>query len=161
MNTLKALGIIIVVTGHIAGYVFPPYSFHMPLFVFIFGYFYKTSHQARIFNYVKKKFKDLVIPYYKWNLFYGILVFILTSINLITFGQSLSFHSFFVESWLSGHQYLFNLAAWFVLSLFLIQIIYILSGALLNKFGISNEFLLMGIYLVIGLGQRFMLLNKR
>lgn len=76
MNVLKALGIVLVVTGHYAGSVlpwFPPYSFHMALFIFISGYFYKKHYEDKIRNFTRKKFLNLVVPYYKWNLFYGVL----------------------------------------------------------------------------------------
>lgn len=44
-NILSALGIILVVGGHSGvGFLpwFPPYSFHMPLFIFISGYFFSS-----------------------------------------------------------------------------------------------------------------------
>lgn len=155
MNVLKALGIILVVAGHAGGLILPwfhPYSFHMPLFIFISGYFYKTVSEYSIRNFTRKRFISLVIPYFKWNLIYGVLVYLTNSINLTQFGRGepLSIHSLLIEPWISGHQYYFNIAAWFVLTLFLVQILYIITRKAFSYF-IKNEFVLMFIYLLIGI----------
>ena len=52
---LSAIGIIIIVSGHcyhggmeLVYNWFPPYSYHLALFVFISGYFYKTDYLSLI-----------------------------------------------------------------------------------------------------------------
>lgn len=79
---LQAIGIILVVTGHRGGISFfddwfPMYSFHMPMFVFISGYFYKTYSEQKVKEFFLKKVKHLVFPYFLWNFFYGIISTIL------------------------------------------------------------------------------------
>ena len=58
---LSALGMFFVVDGHLnnsyldIGGLVPYYSFHMPLFAFISGYFYKKGSEHRLGAYTKKK----------------------------------------------------------------------------------------------------------
>ena len=66
---LQTIGIILVVLGHKGGINlftdwFPIYSFHMPLFIFISGYFYKTNSESNLIAFIKNKSKRLLIPYF-------------------------------------------------------------------------------------------------
>ena len=66
-SILKGLGIIAVVIGHSSwrlDNIFDPYSFHMALFIFISGYFYKISYEDNCILFIKNKIKSLVIPYF-------------------------------------------------------------------------------------------------
>ena len=62
---LYAIGMIIVVAGHCGGdggfslmyEFFTPYSFHLALFVFCSGYFYKDTSERTVGKYVLKKVK--------------------------------------------------------------------------------------------------------
>ena len=75
---LSGLAIIMVVAGHLGyniltvGDLFPYYSFHVPLFMFISGYFYKETEETHPFGYVVKKARRLLMPYWIWNLVYGL-----------------------------------------------------------------------------------------
>lgn len=160
LTYLKAVGIILVVLGHSGGGIsfasdwFPYYSFHMPLFIFASGYFYKNK--SDFFGYIKKRFLRLVLPYYFWNLVYGTIVTIFLSLGFIAYGNRISIENFFVEPWLKAHQYIFNGPAWFVLCLFLIQVIYFVTKALFNKINIKNEYLLTAIYFAFGMLGTFL-----
>jgi fucose 4-O-acetylase-like acetyltransferase len=119
---LKAIGIILVVIGHCGGggigqifavSWFPTYSFHQPLFVFIAGYLYHDSTST--FQYLFKRAKRLLLPFYGWHLIYGILVTVLTVIGWIDFGKTLTFETFVLEPWtVWNNGYKFNLASWFL-----------------------------------------------
>ena len=124
MNLVKALGMIAVVGGHCGvGFLpwFPPYSYHMPLFIFISGYFF---HDNTFLSFVKSKVKHLVIPFLSWNLIFGLLCTFLLSYGYIAFAKTISLKALFVEPFLHGHQFVFNLATWFVGTLVEIQILY-------------------------------------
>ena len=124
MNILKALGMIAVVGGHCGiNFLpwFPVYSFHMPLFIFISGYFFRDSD---FISFAKSKIKHLVIPLLSWNLVFGFVCTILLSYGLIHFGEPLSLKSLFVKPFSHGHQYVFNLATWFVGTLVELQFVY-------------------------------------
>ncbi|MGD8271633.1 MAG: acyltransferase family protein [Desulfobacterales bacterium] len=68
IDNVKAIGILLVVYGHTAGFGFLlekfAYSFHMPLFFFVSGYLLKPKYLYESFNsYFAKHIKSLVIPY--------------------------------------------------------------------------------------------------
>lgn len=71
---LAGMAMIMVVAGHLGyniitvGDLFPYYSFHVPLFMFISGYFYRETSQEHPVAYVKKKVQRLLVPYFIWNL---------------------------------------------------------------------------------------------
>ena len=154
--TLQAIGIFIVVVGHKDGSMvfsdwFPAYSFHMPLFIFISGYFYKQIYDNKPFEYIKKKFTSLVITYFIWNLVYGLLGVFLSSNNLINHQVELTFETFFIEPWITGHQYHINVASWFLLSLFLVQVTHVLMKYLVVKCSKVKEYFLLIVYFSVGL----------
>ena len=124
MNLLKAFGIIAVVGGHCGiNFLpwFPPYSYHMPLFIFISGYFF---HDKTFIAFLKSKVKHLVIPLLTWNIIFGLICIILLHYGLIAFVGRPTLHAFLLDPFLHGHQFVFNLATWFVGTLVEIQILY-------------------------------------
>lgn len=91
---LYALGMIFVLAGHTKGGGislfydwFPPYSFHLMLFMFASGYFYNSCSEDNVKQYLWKKIKRLVIPLYLWNIFYGVIVFLTKNIWRILFRE--------------------------------------------------------------------------
>ena len=134
-NIIKALLIMLVVSGHMGGIfnligipykgseIFPAYSFHMPAFIFISGYFFKLKN-ITFKEFLKGKISKLIIPYYIANIFYGFLTFFLKEANLFSNCKNLSIKNIIIEPWLSGYQFNLNGPAWFVLFLFLVQSIY-------------------------------------
>lgn len=64
----KGIGIILVVWAHTRG-IFTSYivQFHMPLFFFISGYLYKYKGE-KVKDYINKKAKGLLVPFWFWNL---------------------------------------------------------------------------------------------
>lgn len=153
---LSVFGILFVMLGHLGwnvldvGGIFPYYSFHVLLFVFISGYFYKTSDEENILEYIKHKAISLLLPYYIWNLFYGVLVTVLYH-NGIDYAQGITFYSFFIEPFVNGHQYGLNSPAWFVPALFLLELINIIVRKMLCRIKLNNEYVIMGVYLLMGL----------
>lgn len=156
---LKTLGIIFVVSGHLIGnggisYFtewFPVYSFHLPLFAFIAGYFYKKNNEIKFFYFFLKKFKKIIIPYFIWNFIYGIIVTILLSNNIIDFGVKLNFETLFISPFTNGQQFAFNLASWFAIPYFLSIILYTLIRKLFSHIKKINEYFYMLIFLTLGL----------
>lgn len=152
---LQAIGIILVVIGHKEGISiffdwFPVYSFHMPLFIFISGYFYKSESDRNLKSFILNKIRKLLIPYFIWNFIYGIIIYILKWKNVIVFGGNLSFRNLFIEPWIGGHQFVFNLAGWFVLSLFIVQVTYVFTRWSYRHIHLENEYIIMCIFLIIG-----------
>lgn len=135
----KAIGIILVVYGHVARGVqnaqLPVdenlfrvvdsviYSFHMPLFFFLSGIFFYDSLVKRGFGgLVLNKVDTLVYPFVLWSLLQGSVEVVLSSYTNggVTFAEVLSF------AWSPRAQF------WFLYSLFLVflvcSLVYSLAG---------------------------------
>lgn len=135
---LSALAIIMVVAGHM-GYsiltmdeLFPYYSFHVPLFMFISGYFYRESEEEHPLAYVKKKVRRLIVPYLIWNLIYGLVAWGLRSVGF-AMGEEISFYTLLVAPFLHGHQFAYNNAAWFVPVLFTVEMLNLFARSILRR----------------------------
>lgn len=153
---LSAIGIILVVAGHLGyglfeiGDLFPYYSFHVFIFLFISGYFYKKEAQERIGSYVAGKCITLLVPYFLWNLFYGILASILHGVGF-SIGESLSLRTLFLSPFLDGHQFLYNFPAWFVPVLFMLEVINVLMRKVLSLLHLDSEWLIFAGCLLAGI----------
>lgn len=65
MDIFRGWGIILMIMGHVEfgnHFDFFIHAFHMPMFFFVSGYFFKAGNISTI-NYIKKKAKTLLIPY--------------------------------------------------------------------------------------------------
>lgn len=136
---IYALDIVFIVWGHKMAPIslfdnwMPFYSFHVALFIFCAGYFYNSEWESNVKIYILHKVKKLLIPLFLWNVFYGIL---LTILNKIGFGfvvEPLNLHSLFVSPIIHGHQYIFNLGGWFVIPLFMAEVINVIVMRLFAK----------------------------
>ena len=153
---LSAFAIIFVVAGHadfgvfdIAG-MFPYYSFHVGVFAFISGYFYKEESESNVGNYLFKKVKHLLLPYFGWNLFYGLFTTLLRYLGF-GIGGPITLKTFFIEPFLGGHQYGLNFAAWFVPVLFIIEVSNILMRKILDVIHLKKEWLIFAVSLLVGM----------
>ena len=128
---LTGTAIVMVVAGHLgsgvltAGDLFPYYSFHVPLFMFISGYFYKEVGKGQTFGYVKKKVCRLLVPYLLWNLVYGLLAWLLRGYGF-SMGEEISVRTLFLAPFMHGYQFIYNYAAWFVPVLLVIEMMNLL-----------------------------------
>ena len=153
---LSAFAIIFVVAGHadfgvfdVAG-MFPYYSFHVGVFAFISGYFYKDECEQNIGNYLLKKVKHLLLPYFGWNLFYGLLTSLLRWFGF-GIGNPITLKTFFIDPFLGGHQYGLNFAAWFVPVLFIIEVANVLMRKILDVLHLKKEVLIFAVSLILGM----------
>ena len=75
--TAKAIGIILMVVGHAISQNYAYrfiYMFHMPLFFFCSGYFYKVPTSLEgVGLFAKKRIKGLYFPFVKWGIFFLML----------------------------------------------------------------------------------------
>ena len=153
---LSALGIIFVVAGHLGynvfdmGGLFPYYSFHVFIFLFVSGYFYREDAEKDILGYIVRKSRTLMLPYFLWNLFYGILTQILHAVGF-SIGEGLSLNTLFVAPFISGHQFLYHFPSWFVPILFLIEVVNVLIRKVLGLLHLKNEWLIFAGCLVLGM----------
>ena len=154
---LYALGILLIVAGHYGnGGInlffdwFKPYAFHVGLFVFCSGYFYKEENEQNTIKYIFKQFRKLILPLYLWNLFYGILVQLLNNVGF-DYEGTINIYTLFIAPITDGHQFGFNLASWFIVPLFMVQIFVVLARKLLRKLGIKNEWIPFLLFTLLGI----------
>lgn len=162
---LSALAIIMVAAGHLGyniltvGDLFPYYSFHVPLFMFISGYFYRQKEQERPLSYIKKKARRLLLPYFFWNLVYGLLASLLRSWGDFTFGEQVTIKTLFLDPFLHGYQYIYNFAAWFVPVLFLIEVMNLFMRIVLRAIRLDHEGLILAGTLAVGMAVVWLAIN--
>lgn len=153
---LSALGIIFVVAGHLGcgafelGGLFPYYSFHVFVFLFVSGYFYREEAEQRIGSYILRKVRTLLLPYFLWNLFYGIVAQLL-HLTGFGIGGDLSLWTLFAAPFVDGHQFMYNFPAWFVPALFLVEVINVLMRKILGMLHLKNEWLIFAGCMLFGI----------
>lgn len=158
---LSALGMTLVMLGHLdygiltIGGLFPYYSFHVLIFVFVSGYFYKPEVEESIVRYFLHKAKTLLLPYFIWNLVYGIIATILHGFGFVI-GGSISLYNLFVAPFHGGHQFMYNATAWFVPALFLLEMCNIIGRRILRFLRLRNEWVIAILYLMVGCFAVFM-----
>ena len=102
------------------------YTFHLPLFMMIAGFFCISSMNLNTFTFFKKKGTQLLLPCITWSIIlYGIIWFMNTFLN-----ASLSYNPFFV----------FFQHFWFLKSLFVCYVIAYIGFRVTNK--LSNFIIL-------------------
>ena len=145
---LSAIGIILVVAGHLGynlfdmGGLFPYYSFHVFIFLFVSGYFYKPEAEEHILTYLLGKCRTLLLPYFLWNFVYGLVVVLFRSVGFYI-GNVPSLYTLFVAPFVDGHQFLYNFPAWFVPALFLTGIVNVCMRKVLSLLRIQDEWLIL------------------
>lgn len=158
---LSAISIILILLGHLdfplltVGGLFPYYSFHVMLFPFISGYFYKQKEEEQIGAYLKRKALHLLLPYCIWNVIYGIFATILHNFGM-GIGEDISLYNLTIAPFLSGHQFMYQAASWFVPALFLLELCNVIGRKVLSLIRIRNEYVIMALYLFVGLAAIFL-----
>ena len=148
--------IILVAAGHLGynlfdlGGLFPYYSFHVFLFLFVSGYFYRPEAEKEIGRYLARKFLALMGPYFLWNLAYGILAALLRRAGF-SIGQELSLYTLFLAPFDGGHQFMYHFPSWFVPVLFLIEVINVCMRKALSVFRLNREWLIFAGTLLLGI----------
>lgn len=111
-DIMKGIGIIAMIIGHIwpSGII---YAFHMPLFFFVSGYFYKPMPNIKC---VTSNFRSLIIRYYLAGMITALILFIFDR-NFFTIYASNYLFDRYCHGVSSG-------PIWFLFSLFWCRIVY-------------------------------------
>lgn len=115
----------IVVAGHLEFSLipmFPPYSFQVMIFFFIAGILFNAKYN--FLEYVKRRCKSLIIPYFLYLLVYIIITFLITPIIGKFWGMPITLKNELLIPFLTGHQLDLISPLWFVPCLFITLIIY-------------------------------------
>lgn len=141
-DLLKLFAIFLVIWGHTIQYLLPSYhrdeivwrliySFHMPLFMMISGYFSVSSMGMPFISFISKKFSQLILPCITWSfIIWGGQIFLVggNEFTLSTLVYKLFFSFWFLRScfmcyliaWL-GHHSSVNIKYWGSLTLIAAQ----------------------------------------
>lgn len=125
VNLLKALAILIVVSGHLEFSLipmFPPYSFQVMLFFFIAGILYNPKYS--FVEYFKRRFKSLLIPYFLYAFVYLIITSVSAPFIGKFWGMKINLYNELIVPFLTGHQLDLISPLWFVPCLFITLMIY-------------------------------------
>ncbi len=124
-NLLKALAIMLVVSGHLEFSLiplFPPYSFQVVLFFFISGMLYKEKYT--LWNFTCRRFKSLMVPYILYAAAYLGITLLLAPVVGRFWGMPITFENEFIMPFYTGHQLALISPLWFVPQLFVSLFIY-------------------------------------
>ena len=122
INLLKALGIMLIVSGHLEFSLipmFPPYSFHIALFFFISGYLFKEEYLTDITGFLERKTKSMLVPYYLYTAFYFVVTIIIAELTGKFWGMPVTFKNYILTPFLNSHQLDLSCPLWFVTQLFI------------------------------------------
>ena len=128
INILKALAIILVVSGHLEFRLFdmfPPYSFQLALFFFISGMLFKDKYLDNVTDFIKRRVKSLLVLYFIYSAFYCVVTIVLAKFTGKFWGMELSLKNFFITPFLNGHQFDLSCPMWFVTQLFMTMITFL------------------------------------
>ena len=127
IDTLRGLAMYFVIWGHcqknktiIRKYI---YHFHMPLFFFISGLTFGESDKLPFKDFVKRKFKGLIVPYITLNVICYILRIVMFKLGIISHFEYLDN----VAGTIFSNNSILPIpcgASWFMLSLFLVDIMF-------------------------------------
>ena len=123
-RALYLIAIIFVVDGHTTlddmfsmGNLFRYYSFHLMLFAFGSGYFFRQ--RRGLAQDILTRARRLLVPLYVWNLSYGVGAAFLRRFGGFAIGQPLSAYTLLLAPLVDGEHFGWNLGAWFIFPLFL------------------------------------------
>ena len=142
MKLFSAIAMTLVVCGHIQyGSVglsgpfdmFKPYCYQVAAFVFVSGYFYNVKHEAIPGRYVLRKAKRLILPLYAISFVYGCIWSVAKPLLGMQYGDGVSLESVLVAPLTSGHQYMCNMAMWFIAPLFFAELANVLLRSAISR----------------------------
>ena len=143
LDIARGIGILLVVLGHndfevISLFVHQViYSFHIPLFFFLSGYFINTSNS--FFDFFKKRFNSLLKPY-----FFTIFLIYFTSVSFEKMGFSMAITRIVKSLYGTGH-YIDWVQLWFLPELFVVSLYAFLFITLVSR--LQNRWIRWGILL--------------
>ena len=154
MRVFYLLAIVFVVDGHMSmGHMFEMnglfryYSFHLMMFAFGSGYFFKLY--GKPLSDLLHRAKKLLIPLYFWNLVYGVGAALLRRLGGFELGEPLSAYTLLLAPLADGEHFVWNLGSWFIFPFFCAQVFYALVRRLSSLWH-ENEWMIFLLCLIPG-----------
>lgn len=126
MRMLYVLAIIMIIDGHIGSSDYLDLNgllryqnYHIALFMFVSGYFLNLARGYGEF--FKTKAMRLLVPLYAWNAVYGGVCWYLNRYQGFALGGEWNWYNLLYAPLVDGHQFIYNMASWFLVPLFLVQ----------------------------------------
>ena len=126
MRMLYVLAIIMILDGHIGSSDYLDLNgllryqnYHIALFMFVSGYFLNLARGYGEF--FKTKVMRLLVPLYAWNAVYGGVCWYLNRYQGFALGGEWNWYNLLYAPLVDGHQFIYNMASWFLVPLFLVQ----------------------------------------
>ncbi len=143
MNIIKALGIIAVVLGHTA---FPYgnviYSYHMALFFFVSGYFFKDEYINKPILFIKKRLKGYYVPFVLYNVIFLLIRNIFVKLNIYDITMKIDYRNIPVyikeRIFLTSGEPLLG-TFWFFIIILYVSVLFLIINIILNKFNLRNQ----------------------
>lgn len=160
INSLKGIAIISVVIGHsgspIGKYI---YMYHMALFFFISGYFYKENYTDDPIRLIGKRIKSLYLPFVFYEVLFILLRNFFISINVYDINNVAKINN--INEYIDVFKKVltFNTsgdlmlgAIWFIITLFYVNILFLIIKLILKRLRVTDEkfvfFIIFTIYIV-------------
>lgn len=125
---LYVLAIIMIVDGHVGSSDYLDFNgllryqnYHIALFMFVSGYFLNLTRGCKEF--FARKTMRLIVPLFLWNAAYGVLCWYLNRYRGFSLGGEFNLYNLLYAPLVDGHQFIYNMASWFLVPLFLVQAI--------------------------------------
>lgn len=125
---LYVLAIIMIVDGHVGSSDYLDFNgllryqnYHIALFMFVSGYFLNLTRGCKEF--FARKTMRLLVPLFLWNAAYGALCWYLNRYRGFSLGGEFNLYNLLYAPLVDGHQFIYNMASWFLVPLFLVQAI--------------------------------------
>lgn len=123
---LYVLAIIMIVDGHVGSSDYLDFNgllryqnYHIALFMFVSGYFLNLTRGYKEF--FARKTLRLLVPLYLWNAAYGALCWYLNRHQGFALGGEFNLYNLLYAPLVDGHRFIYNMASWFLVPLFLVQ----------------------------------------
>ena len=90
--------------------------------LFVQDIFFKDAALKRPGRYVCKKLRTLILPMYGYTIAYGLLVRLLHRWGF-QIGGKFNLHNILISPLNDGHQFVLNMAGWYIVPLFMVEIL--------------------------------------
>jgi len=131
VDVLKFLGIFYIFIGHFgeAGGKFYPFvfQFHVALFFFASGFFFKNESNKNFFTFIKEKFVKIMVPYFIFTFIHFILYIIQNNLELRTIMGWIPWILKGIRNTVPAG------SVWFLPCLFVMQLLYFIINRILKK----------------------------